>query len=307
VRAIFAIVVASTACGRIGFDAVADSPDADAVGGGADAQAVTPCPAWTPFEPPTLVENLSSGAHWLGGLSDDEQLVFFADWKADTQNDLRVASRSSATALFEPSIELTELNSVNQEQKPMSRDGLLLFFAQDTGGFTEIVTAERADRSSAFGPITVLTELNSPRNDSPGWISRDGLRFYLSSNRDVNKYEIYYAERTSPSLPFSTPVLVSELSSPERDASPTLSVDELEILYASDRATPGRYDIWRATRTSRDEPFDPPQPVPELNTVEDDVLPHLSIDGSRLYYVYDTRLEGGRSSDVWLTERDCLP
>jgi hypothetical protein len=97
--------------------------------------------------------------------------------------------------------------------------------------------------------------------------------------------------------PWSTPVVVSELSSPSLDDDPTLTDDMLEIFF--NRAA-SNYEIWTATRLSIDDPFGTPRIVTELGSPSEESTPEISGDGLTLY------LSSTRSSsddDIYIATR----
>jgi Tol biopolymer transport system component len=88
-------------------------------------------------------------------------------------------------------------------------------------------------------------------------------------------------------LRFKEPQAVAELNDPNaKDQDPTVTADQLEIFYFSDRA--GDADIWTATRESAAASWGPPEPVVELNSAESEQNPAISRDGLRLWY-YSSR------------------
>jgi hypothetical protein len=82
-----------------------------------------------------------------------------------------------------------ELNTAEIEGHPMlTADGLTIYWTStraDGGaqGEGDIWTATRSSTSALFGTPTPVRELNSNRNDSPTWISADGCRIYLATDR----------------------------------------------------------------------------------------------------------------------------
>jgi hypothetical protein len=86
----------------------------------------------------------------------------------------------------------------------LSDDGLTIYFGSDRSGGkgdSDIYVAHRQTRDAKFdkASVRVVGELNSEKWDVPGWLSPDGCRLYMYSNRAVNK-DIYVAER-APSSP----------------------------------------------------------------------------------------------------------
>lgn len=99
---------------------------------------------------------------------------------------------------------------------------------------------------------------------------------------------------------FVAPMLVAELSGPGADDDPTLTGDLLEIYFASDRAGgAGEDDIWRSVRASASEPWQPPAPVAELNSAQQDEAPGITADGLEIYL---SSSRGG-GNDIWMSTR----
>jgi hypothetical protein len=61
----------------------------------------------------------------------------------------------------------------------------------------DIWIARRASVNDPFGAPANVSELNTANNDQPGWLSPDGCRLYLYSDRTggVGGTDLYIAER----------------------------------------------------------------------------------------------------------------
>lgn len=91
----------------------------------------------------------------------------------------------------------------------------------------------------------------------------------------------------------------------EDEANPTFTEDLLQIYFSSSRAGgPGGEDVWYATRLTRADAFDPPRPVPAINSAQDETSPAISADGLTLYVGSD-RPHGGseRNMNIWRATR----
>lgn len=103
-----------------------------------------------------------------------------------------------------PVVRVDELVTTYNESDPtLSADGLTIYFSSDrpdvaAKGRTDIWSAHRASVTSPFDAPRPLAELNSDGDDVPGWVSRDGCRFYFSSDRPggAGLLDIYLAERS---------------------------------------------------------------------------------------------------------------
>jgi hypothetical protein len=133
------------------------------------------------------------------------------------------------------------------------------------GDYDIFASALRADGS--FGPGVLVRELSSPQRDTRTAIRRDGLEFFVTSNRPGGRLaglHIWVSTRATTRDPWSTPVqLASQVNvAGARDAAPTLSLDGTTMYFSSTRALPdgsrkaaGR-DLWVTTRTLLDEEED---------------------------------------------------
>jgi hypothetical protein len=85
--------------------------------------------------------------------------------------------------------------------------------------------------------------------------------------------------------------------------SPTVSTDELYMVFASTRAGgSGGYDLYETSRASVVVPWSPPVNIAVLNSINDDYEPNLAIDGLTLLFV-STRAGGIGTSDIYVSTR----
>lgn len=74
--------------------------------------------------------------------------------------------------------------AADEENAVLSPDELTLYFARRTvEGKQDVFVATRPTTGDDWGAATAVTELNTVENDRPGWISADGCRMYISSER----------------------------------------------------------------------------------------------------------------------------
>jgi Tol biopolymer transport system component len=98
------------------------------------------------------------------------------------------------------------------------------------------------------------------------------------------------------------PMPVPGVNSPgASDEDPTLSGDQLELYFASNRPGGlGSYDIYFTTRQSLADAWAPPLAVAGVNTPFHDAGPELSADGLALYF---HRFAAGGEQDVFVVTR----
>ncbi|MBX3221164.1 MAG: PD40 domain-containing protein [Labilithrix sp.] len=93
---------------------------------------------------------------------------------------------------------VAELRSSNNEAGvAFSPDGLTVYFGSDRpGGLgdSDVWVATRATLQAAFGQATPVTALNSARTEFPTWVSPDGCRLYLVSDR-AGSMDVFVATR----------------------------------------------------------------------------------------------------------------
>ena len=114
-------------------------------------------------------------------------------------------------------------------------------------------------------------------------------------------------ERDAPSLHFSAPRRLAELATSVfnstflRNDNPSLTADQLEIYFTSDRGA--GMDIWHARRSHPSQRFGPPQVVPELSSARVETSPVIAADGLTCWLASD-RTGGLGDLDIWVATRD---
>lgn len=139
----------------------------------------------------------------------------------------------------------------------------------------------------------MVPELNSTRSDFFNCVSPDGLTAVVSSERtDMGQggSDLYMATRLTATSPWSTPDPLTSLNTNHNDGSAWVSADACWIYFSSNRD--GSAGIFRATRASATDPWNPPVPVIELNSSEDESDPWLNDAMDTILFVrgvYPTR------------------
>jgi hypothetical protein len=123
------------------------------------------------------------------------ELVFSSD-RNGGNFDIWHSTRTGTT--FATPIRMLELDASSAEGDPvMSTDGLTIYFRSDRpspiGGF-DIYVATRTSTGVTFGAPTLVPNVNSTADDGPSYISTNGCRLYLSSDRNGNN-DIFVATR----------------------------------------------------------------------------------------------------------------
>lgn len=195
----------------------------------------------------------------------------------------------------------------------LSIDGHRLYFAFNG----DLYLSRRRDKRDDFswGPPEYLNGINSAFSEGSATVFEDeatGVTYlYFSSNRTdlggPGDMDIYVSTLQADQT-WSTPVVVSELSSSVFDNHPIIRRDGLEIFFVSNRCgsllnaqNKPSNDIWTSTRASTSEPWSTPlnidadssgvtvcQGMPavtsNVNTGRHDGKASLSFDGTTLYF-----------------------
>ena len=280
-----------------------------------------PAPEPEPPPPPSCVlgefgplQKLSGlalgGPLWGPTLSAADTGLFFVVAASNGVEQIFFASRpDSSSTQFSGASPVRELASTASDGTPfVSASGLRIYFRSNrqgsNGGSHDLWVAERSTPAGAFGAARPLTELNSASGEFLPRLSPDELTIVFTSQRAGGQgaTDIWQARRSSVSAPFSAPTNVAELNTASDDTGPLLSANGLTIYFASNRAGGmGRLDLWRATRTSVDQPFGPAENLPVMNSPSDELDIALSSNERELLLSSDR--DG--VPELWRSVRAC--
>jgi hypothetical protein len=206
-------------------------------------------------------------------------------------------------ALPEP---ITGLNLALPLYAPtLSADAHTMYFVG--GGVTnaDVYVASRMDRRAQFSPAELMIALNGAAFEGTPHLSFDGLTVYYASERagSLGDRDIAYSKRSDLTSPFGSLTWLSSINGPDREQTPTLSIDERTIIFASSRpGGRGGLDLWTAQRATREGAFSAPVNLTEVNTADDESGPALSSDGLTLFFI--SNAAGGLGGqDIWVASR----
>jgi Tol biopolymer transport system component len=282
------------------LDAGVDAPaPLDASDGGLDALPdASACNTNAPFGNPTPIPgaDLNAGAdQGTPRLSPDEETLYFwsdrgSDGGATSDSHLYSATRASKAAAFDPSTLLSALSSAHTDASPtVSADGLTMLFESDRlgGGNAQLFIATRA-AGAAFANPSLLANVNvSSANEATPYLRPDGQVLYFSSSRGGVSQDIYRTTlQGDGSFSGATPVI--ELNSSADEYSPTITADELDVYWASQRTdlgSEGDFDIFHAHRATTADAFGPLESAGTgVNSSALDLPGWISPDGCSLYF-----------------------
>lgn len=201
-------------------------------------------------------------------------------------------------------VPLDEVNTVYHDKSPfISYDGQTMYFSRQDGPDWHYTRVHQAE-CRAYDPIWEIEEvekitLHHHHVDCP-WVSPDNLRMYYYTTGPRRR--IYIAERASDRDEWRPGVPIRELNSLGGVATPSLTPDELTIVFTGTSVTGGRggYDLWMATRPDRYSPFSNVINIEAANSTAWDFHPFISADGSTLFFC--SRRNG--KSQLFLSTRE---
>jgi Tol biopolymer transport system component len=193
-------------------------------------------------------------------------------------------------------VHLAFTTTLTADDPTLTADMLEMYF--DNG--SDIYVTKRKALIEAWTVPTPVAELNSVGNDGTPRVSGNGLILVLSSNRTGSQAtDLWYSSRASRITVWDQPQIVGMINSSANDVAGTGTADTLNMMIASDRpGGAGGFDIYLTTRITGGE-FQVPVLVPELNTGALEASPHLTSDGTEVYF-YSTR---GASGDLYHSVR----
>jgi len=155
----------------------------------------------------------------------------------------------------------------------------------DAGGDVRDAAGTPNDAGQGFGTPTMVPGLRNDTDEvqDPS-LTFEGLELYFSSPRGATS-DIWVSRRTVATDPWGPSTLVAELSSPQADGDPSVSVDGLIMYFTSDRGGDGRR-VYSSRRRTRDTPWETPARV-DLGTSINDESPGL--DRGQLTLVFGSQ------------------
>lgn len=142
-------------------------------------------------------------------------------------------------------------------------------------------TETRCDPTAAFGAPILVPGVSDPTLvEATSRLTDDELTMYLWTNRSGNP-DLERATRAGEAAPFSS-VAISELNVAAADFEPTISPDELVLIFRSNRGVSGVADLYLGQRSSRGVPFALVGELTSLDTATVEQQPYLGSDA--LYF-----------------------
>jgi len=167
----------------------------------------------------------------------------------------------------------------SEEDPSLTADMLEIFFERDQS----LWTARRDTIDAPFAAPTLLEELKLATEWTPE-ISPDGLTLTFASTL-TGLGDIYVATRPNRSSAWSSPQLVSALSSAEQDEGAVPTTDMRSVVLASSRpGGMGALDLLVAGGEGTPTLWDSPRGMAELNSPADDFSPFVHEPTGAIYF-----------------------
>jgi Tol biopolymer transport system component len=275
-------------------DAVPDSIDSGSVL--SSPYPPRPCDRTRRFERIRPLDGLQSvlGSHdETAHLTPDELTLYFASSRIDGPS-IYTTTRTTREGAFTKPRLISSLKDALVDQCPsLTADQLTIYFESTRHDFAAIYRASRASPGKDWNPpeqVLTISPSDSQIGDGGPTISGDGRVMYFHTTRS-GQLDIFRAEATDEKGHFGPSFPVRGINTADQEARPVVSSDELTIYYASNRpdgGARGGWDIWMATRSSKDADFGGLVNVAELNTDGYDSPAWLSADQCDLYFAQNT-------------------
>jgi len=191
---------------------------------------------------------------------------------------------------FDDPERIEELAAPSKTDNPsLTADLLELYFTSErNGGPAEIFVAKRAQHDAPFEAPVLAGALNARGIETSPAVSADGLSIWFASDRagGLGDLDIWVATRSARDDDWSAPNNAAALSSEGRDIPRPPGQRGQVMPMASDRDSPGSYQVFFATRAADPAMFHAPQWVSELAAPPSSTVDgFLTDDGLTLFYV----------------------
>ncbi|MAG94416.1 MAG: hypothetical protein CMJ48_11800 [Planctomycetaceae bacterium] len=202
-------------------------------------------------------------------------------------------------------------SSFRDEVCAISADDLELFLTSNNrpggqGGW-DLWVARRETPNQPFEEARNIVELNTPENEDVPSISADGQElFFVRAAAAFAWVDLYVATRAGAGEPFTGERELTEINTPAKESSPTISANGLELYFHSDRD--GVDGLYVAARDEPGAEFDEIRFLQEVGPDEDiDTnfgVVSLSTDGLTFFFTSNDRVGGMGARDIWMATRE---
>jgi len=206
---------------------------------------------------------------------------------------VRLGDSSPRPYHFDTPVLVNELASASHTDNPtLTADLLEIFFTTDRdSGNGDVWVAARGSPTAPFGPAQPVEAVNTDAFETSAAISADGLTLWFGSDRagGAGSVDIWVAQRSARGAPWSSPVNVVAVNSPQDDIPRPPGQHGLVMPMASTRPAAGNpsgtYQTYLTARAGPGAPFGAPAAIPELDyTNRSTVDGFLTDDGLTVFF-----------------------
>ena len=149
----------------------------------------------------------------------------------------------------------------------LTHDMLEMFWESDRLGDSDIFTARRDTVNAAWSLPSLVMELSTQWHETSIEVAPNGLVMYFASNRPPSTTaDVYVSTRPDRGSPWSSPVLVDELSTANGDYDAQPWSDTVLYLGSNRAPASGGSDVFRSTRPAFGMPWGTPTAVAGLDS-----------------------------------------
>ena len=172
----------------------------------------------------------------------------------------------------------------SQADPTLTADELELYFSSNPNTDWDIWVVKRASSSAQWLAPSQVAELSSDSLDETPEVSADGLTIYLASDRAGGSAceHLWVSHRATRAASWDPPVPVTDFVGGDTDLAPTLSHDQLLMVFASLHGSD--WDLYATTRSSTTALWGTPYSLTELNSSQFDWDPALYRDGTSIVF-----------------------
>jgi len=201
---------------------------------------------------------------------------------------------------FGTPVQLAELDVGGADDPALTWDELEIMFSSDRAGGVggcDVWTARRPVVTASWSAAASAgVPLNGTGCDSGAMLSRDGLTVWIARGGATTS-DLFEAHRDTRTSPWQSPIALTALSSGMSDSAPTVTADALTLMFHSNRS--GSQRLYITTRASIVDPWTAPTLVGPLTTGVRERSPHLSADGTTLWFISNAL----GTQDLWMASR----
>lgn len=166
-------------------------------------------------------------------ISPDGKTMYLASTRLNGNEDLFVATRSSATGAWTMPVVIAGLSTVDDDSgATVTPDDLLMIFSRSQNN-DDLWQATRESTSEPWLDATTLGELNTAAKEAGATVFDDGRGLIFVSDR-AGTDDLYITTRPTPTGTFSAPTVITELSTAEDEEDPFVSADGRTLYFIRD-------------------------------------------------------------------------